>query len=329
MATTTRRQTQEAGLVPGEHAEAPTQIPPRGWWQVVRRAFKEASDDHVPMLAGGVAFFAFLAVFPALIAALTLYGLVADPAQVARQIESLAGALPEDARPILVDQLNAVAAASNGALTIGLIISLLAALWSASSGTGNLVQAVNIAYDEDETRGFIKLRAIALALTLGAMVFVMVTLTLVAVLPPLLEALQLGVVGTVVAQIVRWGLLLALIIIALAVVYRIAPDRDAPRISWVSTGAVVAAALWILGSLGFSLYVNNFGSYNKTYGALAGVVVLMLWLFLTSYIVLLGAEINAESERQTRHDTTTGEPVPMGQRRAVAADTVADEPGPR
>jgi membrane protein len=327
MATTTDRQ--QAGLVPGEHAEAPTQIPARGWWQVVRRAFKEASADHVPMLAGGVAFFAFLAVFPALIAGLTLYGLVADPAQVAQQIESLATALPEDARPILLDQLNAVAAASNGALTTGLIISLLAALWSASSGTGNLMQAVNIAYDEDESRGFVKLRAVALALTLGALVFVLVTLTLVAVVPPLLESLQLGIVGTVVAQVVRWGLLLGLIIVALAVVYRVAPDRDAPRFSWVTTGAIVAAALWILGSVGFSLYVNNFGSYNKTYGALAGVVVLMLWLFLTSYIVLLGAEINAESERQTRRDTTTGEPVPMGQRRAVAADSVADEPGSR
>jgi membrane protein len=326
---TTDRRGQQADLVPGARAEAPTQIPPRGWWQVVRRAFKEASADNVSMLAGGVAFFAFLAIFPALIAALTLYGLVADPAQVAQQIESLAAALPQDARPILLDQLNALTVTSNGALTTGLIISLLAALWSASSGTGNLMQAVNIAYDEDETRGFIKLRAIALALTLGALVFVLVTLTLIAVVPPLLESLQLGVVGTVVAQVVRWGLLLVLVVVALAVVYRIAPDRDAPRFSWVSTGAVVAAALWILGSIGFSLYVNNFGSYNKTYGALAGVVVLMLWLFLTSYIVLLGAEINAESERQTRHDTTTGEPVPMGERRAVAADTVADEPETR
>jgi membrane protein len=323
---TTDRRGQQADLVPGARAEAPTQIPPRGWWQVVRRAFKEASADNVSMLAGGVAFFAFLAIFPALIAALTLYGLVADPAQVAQQIESLAAALPQDARPILLDQLNALTVTSNGALTTGLIISLLAALWSASSGTGNLMQAVNIAYDEDETRGFIKLRAIALALTLGALVFVLVTLTLIAVVPPLLESLQLGVVGTVVAQVVRWGLLLVLVVVALAVVYRIAPDRDAPRFSWVSTGAVVAAALWILGSIGFSLYVNNFGSYNKTYGALAGVVVLMLWLYLTSYIVLLGAEINAESERQTRKDTTKGESVPMGERGAEAADQLAEEP---
>jgi membrane protein len=279
------------------------------------------------MLAGGVAFFAFLAVFPALIAAVTIYGLVADPAQVAAQVESLAGTLPQAAQPLIADQMNAVVASSSGALGVGLVISLLAALWSASSGTGNLIQAVNLAYDEQESRGFLKLRGIALLLTLGAIVFVLVTLALVAVVPPVLDAVGLGVVGTVLAQVVRWVLLVGVVIVALAVVYRMAPDRDAPRFRWVSAGALVAAALWILGSVGFSLYVNNFGSYNKTYGALAGVVVLLLWLYLTSYIVLLGAEINAEAERQTRRDSTRGEAVPMGERRAVAADQVADGSG--
>jgi membrane protein len=155
------------------------------------------------------------------------------------------------------------------------------------------MRAVNIAYDEDEERGFLRQRGTALLLTLGVVVFVLVALTLVAVVPPLLEALQLGVVGTVTVQVLRWGLLIAVVVIALAVVYRVAPDRDAPRFRWVSPGALVAARLWVLGSVGFSLYVNNFGSYSKTYGALAGVVVFLLWLFLTSYIVLLGAEINA------------------------------------
>jgi len=309
---------------PGGEAETPAQIPPRGWWQVTRRAFRESSADNVPMLAGGVAFFAFLAVFPALIAALTLYGLVADPAQVTRQVEGLAGALPQQTQPLITEQLGAIAASSGGALGIGLVVSLLAALWSASSGTGNLMQAINIAYDEQETRGFVKLRGTALLLTLGAIVFVLLTLALVAVVPPLLDALPLGPVATVLAQVVRWGLLVGVVIVALAVVYRVAPDRDAPRIRWVSTGALVAAVLWIAGSVAFSLYVNNFGSYNRTYGALAGVVVLLLWLYLTSYIVLLGAEINAESEKQTGRDTTRGRPVPMGERRAVAADEVAD-----
>jgi membrane protein len=315
----------QAAQPPGHEADSPVQIPPRGWWQVTRRAFAESKADHVPMLAGGVAFFAFLAVFPALIAALTLYGLVADPEQVARQVEGLAGALPRDAQPLITEQLGAVVASSEGTLGLGLVVSLLAALWSASSGTGNLIQAINLAYDEEETRGFLKLRGTALLLTLGAIVFVLVTLALVAVVPPLLDALPLGPVATVLAQVVRWGLLIAVLIVSLAVVYRLAPDRDAPRLRWASTGAIVAAVLWIAGSVVFSLYVDNFGSYNRTYGALAGVIVLLLWLYLTSYVVLLGAEINAEAERQTERDTTRGRPVPMGERRAVAADEVADQ----
>ncbi|MDT7578324.1 MAG: rane protein, partial [Pseudonocardiales bacterium] len=152
----------------------------------------------------------------------------------------------------------------------------------------------------------------------------LLTLALVAVVPAVLNVLPLGPLATVIAQVVRWVLLVVVVVVALAVVYRVAPDRDAPRFAWVSTGSLVAAALWIIGSVLFSLYVNNFGSYNKTYGTIAGVVVLMLWLYLTSYIVLLGAEINAESERQTRQDTTRGEAAPMGERRAAAADEVAE-----
>lgn len=309
---------------PGGEADTPTQIPARGWLQVTKRAWQEGKDDNVSMLAGGVAFFAFLSLFPALIAAITIYGLVAEPETVARQIEGLAGSLPEESRGLIAGQLNSIVQGSGGALGIGLVISLLAALWSAAGGTGNLMQAVNLAYDEKESRGFLKLKGIAIALTFGAILFVLLTLALVAVVPPVLETLQLGILGTVLAQVVRWGLLVALVVAALAVVYRVAPDRDAPKFLWVSTGALVAAVLWIIGSVLFSLYVNNFGSYNKTYGAIAGVVVLMLWLYLTSYIVLLGAEINAESERQTRKDTTTGEDLPMGERGAEAADQVAE-----
>jgi membrane protein len=315
-----------ADLVPGEQAETPVGIPPRGWWQVIQRAFRESSADNVPMLAGGVAFFAFLAVFPALIAALTLYGLLADPAQVAQQVQNIAAALPRSAQPLLTEQLTSVTQSSGGALTAGLVISLLAALWSASSGTGNLITAVNLAYDEKESRGFVKLRVTALGLTLGGIVFVLLTLTLVAVVPVALDNLGLGVVGRVVAQVVRWVLLVGVVVVGLAVVYRVAPDRASPRFRWVSAGALVATVLWIIGSVAFSLYVNFFGNYNKTYGALAGVIVLMLWLFLTTYIVLLGAEINAESERQTVRDTTHGEPQPMGRRRAEAADSLAEQP---
>ncbi len=308
---------------PGAEAGNPAQIPAKGWLQVTKRAFAESKADNVSILAGGVAFFAFLALFPAMIAALSVYGLIADPATVADQVGQLAALLPETARPLVVDQLNAVAAGSGGALGIGLAISLLAALWSASSGTSNLMSAVNVAYDEDETRGFLKLRGTALLLTLGAIVFVLLAVTLVAVVPAVLNALGLGGVALLLAQALRWLLLVALVIGALAVVYRMGPDRDSPRMSWVSTGAIVATVLWVAASVLFSLYVSNFGSYNKTYGALAGVVVLMLWLYLTSYLILLGAEINAESERQTERDSTVGEEEPPGQRGAAAADDLS------
>ncbi len=314
---------------PGEQAEKPTQIPARGWWQVTRRAFKESSTDNVGILAGGIAYFGFLSIFPALIAGISLYGLVADPATIAQQGEGVLAALPQEAQPLIRDQLTAVTSTSGGALSFSLITSILLALWTASGGTGNLMTAINIAYDEEETRGFVKRRGTALVLTLGAIVFVLLTLALVAVIPAVLDALQLGTFINVIVEIARWVLLVALVMAALAVVYRLAPDRDAPQMKWTSTGAAVATLLWVLGSVAFSLYVNNFGSYNKTYGALAGVVVLLLWLYLTSYIVLLGAEINAEAEKQTHKDTTVGEPLPMGERRAQAADMVADPPEPK
>ncbi|MHA6796272.1 YihY/virulence factor BrkB family protein [Pseudonocardia bannensis] len=317
---------EHAERLPGQKAETPLEIPPRGWWQVLKRAFQDSSADNVAVLAGGVAFFAFLAVFPSIIAALTVYGLVADPAQVAQQVQSLSGVLPEDARRLLTDQLAAVTGSSSRSLSLGLIVSVLAALWSASTAMVYLVTAISLVYDEQEKRGFLKLRLIGVGLALGGAVFVLVTLVLIGVVPAALEDLGLGPVGTVLAQVARWVLLIGLLLLGLALIYRIAPDRDPPRFRWVTPGAVVATALWVLGTAGFSLYVNSFGNYNKTYGALAGVVVFMLWVYLTSYIVLLGAEVNAEAERQTVQDTTRGEPEPMGTRGAVAADTLAEPP---
>jgi membrane protein len=303
---------------PGGDAEKPTEIPPAGWWQILKRAFAESGKDNVSMLAGGVAFFGFLAIFPALIALVSLYGLVADPAQAAQTLESITSALPESARPLVADQLQSVVTSSTGGLTTGLVIAALAALFSASSGTQNLMAAINIAYDETETRGAVKLRALALLLTIGAVVFVIVAIALVAVAPIVLDAL--GPVGQVVGQVVRWVLLVLFMLVALAVLYRVAPDRDAPRFAWVTPGSIFATVVWVIASVLFSVYVDNFGSYNKTYGALAGVIVLMLWLYLTSYIVLLGAEVNSESEYQTAADTTTGAAEPMGRRGAVKAD---------
>jgi membrane protein len=314
--------------LPGIHAEKPTEIPWRGWKQILKRAWAEHKADNMPIIAGGVAFFAFLSIFPALIAIVSLYGLVASPETVARQVEELSAQLPDSAAQLIGEQLTAIVNNSGSSLSISLVVSILAALWSASGGVGNLVTAVNIAYDEVEARNFVKLKLLSLALTLGAVVFVIVAFGLLAVVPAVIEALPLGVVGTILAQVARWLLLLAMFAGSLGVLYRLAPDRDAPRFRWVSLGAVVATVLWAMASVGFSLYVDNFGSYDKTYGTIAGVIVLMLWIYLTCYLVLLGAEINSEAEHQTAHDTTTGEPQPMGTRDAKMADSLPDPPEP-
>jgi membrane protein len=323
----TRSVPSEAEL-PGVHAEKPTQIPAKGWVQIVRRAWAENQADNMPIIAAGVAFFGFLSIFPALIATISIYGLVASPEQVTQQIESLSDQLPSSARDLLAAQLTSITQNSGGALTVSLIVSILAALWSAAGGTGNLITAVNIAYDEVETRSFLKRKALALALTLGAIIFVLITFALIAVVPIVLDALPLGIVGTILAQVLRWVLLLGVIAGALAVLYRVAPDRDAPKMKWVSLGSVVVTVIWAVVSLLFSLYVDNFGSYDKTYGAIAGVIVLMLWLYLTCYLVLLGAEINAEAEHQTAADTTEGSPEPMGRRDATVADELPEPPVP-
>jgi membrane protein len=315
--------------LPGIQAEKPTQIPWRGWKQILKRAWAENKADNMPIIGGGVAFFGFLSIFPALIALISIYGLVASPESVATQVEDLSAQLPRSAADLIGKQLKSIVDNSGSALSISLVVSILAALWSASGGIGNLMTAVNIAYDEVETRNFVKLKLTSLALTLGGILFVIITFGLVAVVPAVLQALPLGVVGTILAQVARWVLLLAVFAGSLAVLYRIAPDRDAPRLRWVSLGAVIVTVMWAVVSVGFALYVNNFGSYDKTYGTIAGVIVLMLWLYLTCYLVLLGAEINAEAEHQTAQDTTEGEPQPMGTRDAEVADTLPDSPEPQ
>src|SRR4051794_3076246 len=314
--------------LPGIHAEKPTDIPWRGGKQILKRAWAENKADNMPIIAGGVAFFGFLSIFPAMIAMISLYGLVASPETVARQVENLSKQLPQSAAELIGQQLTSIVDNSSSALSISLVVSILAALWSASGGIGNLVTAVNLAYDEVEARNFVRLKMTALALTLGGIVFVLVTFGLIAVVPAVIEALPLGIVGTILAQVARWVLLLAVFAGSLAVLYRVAADRDAPRFRWVSLGAVIVTVMWAAVSVGFALYVNNFGSYDKTYGTIAGVIVLMLWLYLTCYLVLLGAEINAEAEHQTAEDTTEGEPAPMGERNATMADTLPESPEP-
>jgi membrane protein len=313
--------TQEQVEVPGGKAERPTEIPARGWIQVAKRGWREAKADQVPLLAAGVAFYAFLAIFPALIAIVSIYGLFADPSTIANQLNSLTAALPDEAAQIITDQVTALSSRRQ-TLGIGLILAVLIALWSASAGISNLLTAINIAYDEEEKRGFVKKRLMSLGLTLAAIVFMVIILALVAVLPPLLKT----VFGTGalrwVLQILGWLVMVVLVAAGLAILYRLGPDRDAPRMRWVSVGAVVATFVWLVASIGFSIYTSTFGNYAKTYGVFAGIVVLLFWLWLTMYAILLGAEINAESEQQTIADTTKGEEKPLGERGAVKADSI-------
>src|SRR5215208_4281950 len=311
-----RKAEQSGGGVPGGEAERPTQIPPKGWVQVVKRGWKEATADQVPLLSAGVAFYAFLALFPALIAIVSLYGIFADPTTIAAQIESLGQTLPEAARQLIVDQVNQLAARRR-ALTIGAFIGIFIAL----------VSAVNTAYDEEEKRHFVKKRLRALLWTFGAIIFMVIMLAIVAVLPPVLE--QLFGSGAIrwVIQIVGYLLLFLIVTFALAILYRYAPDRDAPKMKWLSIGALVATLIWLLASIGFSIYTTTFGNYAKTYGTFAGIVILLLWLWLTCYAILLGSEINAETEQQTVVDTTKGPPEPLGERGAVKADSLPpDDP---
>lgn len=320
---------ESSGGVPGGDAEHPKDIPAKGWFQILKRGMAEAKTDQVPILAAGVAFFAFLAIFPALIALVSLYGFFADPAQIATQVNSLSGALPDDVRTLLTEQITTLTS-QKSTLGIGAIVSILVALFSASGGMQNLMIAVNVAYDEEDKRGPVKKRLLALGLTLAAMIFMIIVLGLVAVLPPLLEGIfGSGGIAYWLLLIGRWILLALVVMVALAVLYRIAPERDAPQIKWASVGAIFATVIWLIASAGFSLYVSVLGNYAKTYGALAGIVVLLFWLWITAYAILLGAEINAETEQQTVKDTTKGPEQPLGQRGAVKADsTPAEAPEP-
>jgi membrane protein len=308
----------------GQRASTPTDIPTGGWKAIGKRVVTELKNDHVSLLAAGVAFKGLLAIFPTIIAAISIWGLVADPQQVQQQAAGFLNALPEQAAGLLEEQMTSVASTDPGALSFALAASILLALWSASGGMAGLMEGINAAYNEVDERKFPKKRGIALGLTLAGIVFLLLTLGLVAVLPAVSDQLGLGRVGELAVSIGTWPLLAVLVMGALAYLYKVAPDRDDPQLKWTSVGAVVATVLWLIGSLMFTFFVENFGSFGETYGTFAGIIVLMLWLFLTGFIVLLGAEINAEQERQTLKDTTVGEPEPLGSRGARMADTTPD-----
>jgi membrane protein len=311
----------------GRLASRPSAIPARGWRDVALRVKREIKQDDVPLLAAGVAFFALLALVPALVALVSVYGLVADPADIQRNVEDVLAAAPTEVRDLVQSQLSSIVDSSRQGLRLGAIAGLVVALWSASSGMKHLIAAVNRAYDEDESRGFIRLRGLSLILTIGAVVGLLVALYVLVVAPnSISDEGSMSLLRTTLL-VVRWPLLAIAAMLGLAVIYRYAPDRAEPRWNWVSIGAVFATLVWLAASVGFSIYSTNFGRYNETYGALGAVVVMMLWLYISAYATVAGAELNAEMERQTVRDTTTGRPEAMGRRDAYAADTVGESPG--
>ena len=313
----------------GREADAPSRIPAKGWKDVLLRVKDQVAENHLSIIAAGVAFYLLLSMVPALAALVAIYGVFADPSAIGRQVASLGTVLPQEALTLVEEQLERLAATSTRALGVGAIVGVAVALWSATKGTKALIDSVNVAYEERETRGFVRLNLIAIGLTLALIAFVVVALSLVAIVPLVLSWVGLGEGLAWAVSLLRWPLLLLFLMASLAVLYRYAPDRDQPRWRWVSPGAIAAAVLFLLGSVAFSVYVSKSGSYDATYGSLGAIAVTMIWLFVAAFSVLLGAQLNAEAERQTRRDSTEGAEKPMGARGAHAADTVGPAAGER
>jgi membrane protein len=282
------------------------------------------SRDHLSIVAAGVALYAFLAIFPGLAALASIYGLVTDPADLQRHMQSIQGVLPSGGAEVVNTELQRIAERQSSALGWGLALGILVALWSSSKGMKGLFEALNITYDEEEKRGFFKLNGLAILLTLAAILFVLLFLALIVGVPALLANVPMGGVAQQLINYLRWPILALCVVTAFAVLYRYGPSRANVQWKWVSWGAVIATLIWLAGSFLFSFYVSNFGSYDATYGSIGVIVILITWLLLGAYAVLLGAEINAEMEHQTAEDTTTDEPEPMGRRGAHVADTVGE-----
>jgi membrane protein len=270
----------------------------RAWSTILACTWRRIGKDNLSALAAGAAFYALLSIFPVLTAVVSVYGLVADPSMVERQIAVIQGVLPPEAVTLIATWLQAFVGGPPKRFGIGLIVSALLAFWSAWSATGMLMTAVNICYGEKENRTFVRFNLRAVALTAGLALFSVAALALLASLPAALSLLPLPQAWDSTIALVRWPALAVIVLIALAIVYHYAPDRAQPKWRWVSWGAVAATALWLLGSAAFTIYVSMVGSYDKTYGSLGAVIILLLWFYLSAYATLIGAELNAEIERQ-------------------------------
>lgn len=308
----------------GRNAEKPTEIPAIGWKDVAFRVKDEIAADRVGLLAAGVAFYGLLALFPAITAVIAISGLLVEPNQVVEQLQALSGLVPEEVLTIITTQATSVAGSRSGGLGLAAILGLLVALYSASKGMASLIEGLNVAYDEEETRGFIKLKLVTFALTLLLIAGLLIGLGATLAVPAILAMVNLGPIVAIAITALPWIGLIVLTMLGLSTLYRYAPSRDAPEWKWASVGAIVGCLAWIVASAGFAFYVGNFGSYNESFGTLAGVIVLLMWFWISAFIILLGAELNAELEAQTRADTTVGHDLPMGQRDAVKADNLGE-----
>jgi membrane protein len=309
----------------GRRATSPAKIPKRGWKDILLRAKAEFSEDQVPLVSAGVAFYTLLALFPGLAAFVSLYGLFADVAEAQRHLHILALFLPPAGLAFIGEQMIRLATAGKGGLSLAFVTGLLVSIWSANGAVRALITGLNIAYEERETRGFLRATLISLAFTFGLLAFVIVALGLLAA-GPAIEAF-VGPRAALLFGWISWPVLIALLILGLALLYRFGPSRDPVQWKWITWGSAGVIVFWLIASALFSLYVGSFANYDRTYGSLGAVIGFMMWIYLSTIVVLAGAELNAEIEHQTTVDTTTGRPLPMGLRGARMADTVGAAQG--
>ena len=306
----------------GRHATHPLQIPWRGWYDIVWRTYREMNSDRLLSIAGGVSFFVLLAIFPAITALVSAYGLFFNTSAITNNLSLLNDIVPDNVLSIVHEQANRIASNSGRTLSIGIVVGIVASLWSAMSGVKAIIDALNVIYEQNESRSFIKLNLVALVFTVGGLATFLLAIAAIVVMPLILSPIGLGSLTGTLTRIARWPVLLIVLLFGLAVLYRYGPDRRAARWQWVTVGSIFAAVTWIIASFLFSWYLASFANYNATYGSLGAVIGLMIWLWISTIVVLLGAELNAEIEHQTARDSTIGAEKPLGARGAVMADTV-------
>jgi membrane protein len=306
----------------GRHSTSFFQIPWAGWKDILWRTYEQIGEDRLLATAAGVVFYGLLAVFPAVTALVSSYGLFADPSTIGANLQTLALMLPEGSFQIVQDQIARVLSKGNTALGTTFLFGLGLAIWSANAGIKAVIDALNVVYDEQEKRGFIRLSLLSLSFTIGGIAALLLMVSAVVAFPLALDHLGLGPESQSIVSLARWPLLFVVLVTALAILYRFGPSRRAVRWEWLSVGTLAAALLWIFGSTMFSWYLSNFGNYDATYGSLGAAIGLMMWMWMSAIIVLCGAELNSEIEHQTAVDTTVGHPKPLGARGAVMADTL-------